>query len=42
MVDEFIQAVKNRWPNALVQFEDFQTEHAMPILKRHRKQCAVL
>ena len=37
MVDEFIQAVKNRWPNALVQFEDFQTEHAMPILKRHRK-----
>lgn len=36
VVDEFIQAVKNRWPNALVQFEDFQTEHAMPILKRHR------
>lgn len=36
MVDEFIQAVKNRWPNALVQFEDFQTEHAMPILQRHR------
>ena len=36
VVDEFIQAVKNRWPNALVQFEDFQTEHAMPILRRHR------
>lgn len=36
VVDEFIQAVKNRWPGALVQFEDFQTEHAMPILKRHR------
>mmetsp|Transcript_4762 Transcript_4762/g.12025 ORF Transcript_4762/g.12025 Transcript_4762/m.12025 type:complete len:687 (-) Transcript_4762:44-2104(-) len=37
VVDEFIQAVKNRWPNALVQFEDFATEHAMPILQRHRK-----
>ena len=36
VVDEFIQAVKNRWPAALVQFEDFSTEHAMPILKRHR------
>ena len=36
VVDEFIQAVKNRWPNALVQFEDFQTKHAMPILRRHR------
>ena len=36
VVDEFIQAVKNRWPDALVQFEDFATEHAMPILKRHR------
>jgi malate dehydrogenase (decarboxylating) len=36
VIDEFIQAVKNRWPEALVQFEDFATEHAMPILKRHR------
>lgn len=36
VVDEFVQAVKNRWPEALVQFEDFATEHAMPILKRHR------
>ena len=27
---------KNCWPGALVQFEDFATEHAMPILKRHR------
>jgi malate dehydrogenase (decarboxylating) len=35
-VDEFVQAVKNRWPNALVQFEDFSTKNAMPILKRHR------
>lgn len=37
IVDEFIQAVKNRWPKALVQFEDFSTDHAMPILKRHRE-----
>lgn len=23
LVDEFLMAVKDKWPNALVQFEDF-------------------
>jgi len=36
-VNEFMRAVKNRWPRALVQFEDFQTKHAMPILNRYRE-----
>ncbi|MBD2816444.1 NAD-dependent malic enzyme [Xenorhabdus sp. Flor] len=35
-VDEFIQAVKRRWPNVLLQFEDFAQQNAMPLLTRYR------
>jgi malate dehydrogenase (oxaloacetate-decarboxylating) len=39
-VEEFIQAVKLRWPKALVQFEDFAQNHATPLLKLYRdKLC---
>ena len=27
-MDEFIQAVRHRWPNVLVQFEDFSSDKA--------------
>ncbi len=37
-VDKFIQAVKNRWPDALVQFEDFAQKNAMPLLNRYKDQ----
>ena len=37
-VDEFIQAIKMRWPNVLLQFEDFAQEHATPLLNRYRDQ----
>lgn len=37
-VDEFIQAVKHRWPNVLLQFEDFAQKNAMPLLERYRDQ----
>lgn len=37
-VDEFIQAVKVRWPNVLLQFEDFAQDHATPLLERYRDQ----
>ncbi|MDF3012031.1 MAG: NAD-dependent malic enzyme [Cellvibrio sp.] len=37
-VDEFIQAVKVRWPNVLLQFEDFAQSHATPLLNRYRDQ----
>jgi malate dehydrogenase (oxaloacetate-decarboxylating) len=37
-VDEFIQAIKVRWPNALLQFEDFSQSHATPLLQRYRNQ----
>jgi malate dehydrogenase (oxaloacetate-decarboxylating) len=35
-VDQFIQAVKVRWPNALLQFEDFAQTHATPLLHKYR------
>ncbi|WP_318365291.1 NAD-dependent malic enzyme [Enterobacter sp.] len=35
-VDEFIQAVKQRWPDVLLQFEDFAQKNAMPLLNRYR------
>ncbi len=39
-VDEFIQAVKQRWPEALIQFEDFAQKNAMPLLERYKdKVC---
>jgi malate dehydrogenase (oxaloacetate-decarboxylating)(NADP+) len=36
IVDEFMRAVKERFPNALVQFEDFSTENASRILERYK------
>ena len=37
-VELFIQAVKRRWPDALLQFEDFAQENATPLLNRYRDQ----
>lgn len=37
-VDQFIQAVKVRWPQAIVQFEDFAQGTANPLLTRYRDQ----
>ena len=37
-VDLFIQAVKRRWPEVLLQFEDFAQENATPLLNRYRNQ----
>lgn len=36
VIDEFCKAVKSLWPNALLQFEDFQTDRAFEILRRQR------
>lgn len=35
-IDAFIQAVQHRWPDALIQFEDFAQKNAMPILERYK------
>ncbi len=37
LVDEFVEAVKNVFPNALVQWEDFRKDNALNILARHHK-----
>ena len=37
-MDLFIQAVKTRWPDVLLQFEDFAQTNAMPLLERYRDQ----
>ncbi len=37
-VDMFIQALKHRWPNVLLQFEDFAINHAMPLLEKYRNE----
>ncbi|MES0828458.1 NAD-dependent malic enzyme [Ruegeria sp. SCP11] len=37
-VDLFVQAVKRKWPEVLLQFEDFAQQHAAPLLARYRDQ----
>jgi malic enzyme len=36
LVDEFMDSVKYRWPNALVQFEDFDSSVAQRLLNKYR------
>eukprot|EP01126_Amoeba_proteus_P020978 TRINITY_DN2129_c0_g1_i2.p1 TRINITY_DN2129_c0_g1~~TRINITY_DN2129_c0_g1_i2.p1 ORF type:complete len:443 (+),score=103.44 TRINITY_DN2129_c0_g1_i2:467-1795(+) len=35
LVDEFLMAVKDKWPRALVQFEDFSNDHCFNLLARY-------
>ncbi|EGY29711.1 Malic enzyme [Candidatus Regiella insecticola 5.15] len=37
-VDLFIQAIKRRWPNVLLQFEDFAQKNATRLLNRYRDE----
>jgi malate dehydrogenase (oxaloacetate-decarboxylating) len=37
-VEAVMQAIQRRWPNVVVQFEDFAQSNAMPILERYRDQ----
>ena len=37
-IDLFVQAVKRRWPQALLQFEDFAQHNATPLLTRYRNE----
>ena len=39
-VDEIVEALERRWPNVLIQFEDFAQVNAMPLLNKYRdKVC---
>eukprot|EP00090_Calanus_glacialis_P004769 TRINITY_DN13578_c0_g1_i1.p1 TRINITY_DN13578_c0_g1~~TRINITY_DN13578_c0_g1_i1.p1 ORF type:complete len:638 (-),score=145.36 TRINITY_DN13578_c0_g1_i1:85-1998(-) len=38
LIDEFMAAIKLRWPRALIQFEDFQSKHAVHLLARYKKE----
>jgi malate dehydrogenase (oxaloacetate-decarboxylating)(NADP+) len=35
-VESFVQAVHGRWPDAIIQFEDFSSGHAFSLLERYR------
>ena len=35
-VNELVSALRCRWPNAILQFEDFSTSHASTLLERYR------
>jgi malate dehydrogenase (oxaloacetate-decarboxylating) len=37
-LDLFIDAIKRRWPNVLLQFEDFAQQNAMPLLQRYKDE----
>ena len=37
-IDQVINAIKRRWPKALIQFEDFAQNNAMPILQTYRNK----
>lgn len=34
LIEEFVAAVRERWPNVVIQFEDFQNTHAYELLGR--------
>ncbi|KAG8459961.1 hypothetical protein KFE25_011010 [Diacronema lutheri] len=36
LLDEFMAAIQTRWPKALIQFEDFSSDKASPILDTYR------
>jgi malic enzyme len=36
-IDEFISAVRFRWPNVLIQFEDLTTQYAYSVLKKYNE-----
>jgi len=38
LIDEFMAAIKLRWPRALIQFEDFQSKYAIKLLMRYKKE----
>src|SRR5699024_3157347 len=40
-VDDFVAAVKRRWPHVLLQFEDFAQANALRLLDRYRDELCM-
>lgn len=40
LLDEWMSAIRTRWPNALIQFEDFSSDVAGKLLERYRYSSA--
>ncbi|MCK4654245.1 MAG: NAD-dependent malic enzyme, partial [Candidatus Cloacimonetes bacterium] len=38
IIDECVVAAHERWPKALIQFEDFTNDHAFPLLNKYREK----
>lgn len=38
LMNEFLMAVKDKWPNALLQFEDFSNDHCFDLLEQYRNR----
>jgi malic enzyme len=38
LVDEFLMAVKDKWPRCLLQFEDFSNDHCFDLLENYRNK----
>lgn len=38
LIKEFIEAVRKRWPNVIIQFEDFHNSHAYDLLRQWEKK----
>jgi len=38
IADEFVQAATSRWPDVLIQWEDFTNDKAFPLLNRYRDE----
>ncbi|HET8816420.1 MAG TPA: NAD-dependent malic enzyme [Pseudidiomarina sp.] len=37
-IEKFMHAIRRRWPEAMIQFEDFAQPNAMPILRKYREE----